>query len=330
MKYRNLVSKLLLFILLFAAFFLPVFAELFTVQLTTIGLYLGIIAMSFIFLAGYGDMISLAQMSFVSMAGYVIAIGVMRYGLPFEVVIPLAILGSVLLSAVFGIIAIRVHKIYFLMMTLALSQLFYGVGMQWASMTGGIDGYTGIPRPVFFGISLSEPVPMYFITLISTITCYIFLQRLVQSPFGIALQGIRDNPRRMAALGFNVQMHRYLAIVISGFIAGIAGLLVVFFTGVVVPDRAHLPSSIQIVMAALVGGISTLKGGILGGLLMAYLTSIAGSITIRYWTIIGSLFILIVLFLPDGLLGTNSKLRNKILSLQKKIPFAQNGRLFDK
>lgn len=319
MKQINLKSWILVIILLVIGFSLPTWAELFTVQLTTIGLYLGILAMSFIFLAGFGDMISLAQMSYATMTGYIVAIGVMRYELPYATVIPLAIIGGVLLSAVFGIIAIRVHKIYFFMMTLALSQLFYGVGMQWASMTGGIDGYTGIPRPEIFGISLTGAVPMYFITLVSAITCYVFLKRLIQSPFGIALQGIRDNPRRMAALGFNVQLHRYIAIVISGLIASIAGLLVVFFTGVVVPDRAHLPASIQVVMASLVGGVSNLSGGILGGLLMAYLISATGSITIRYWTIIGTLFILIVVFLPDGLLGTNSQLKNWISGIYKKI-----------
>lgn len=321
MKRNRLITQLLIALILAIALSLPFWAELFTIQLTTIGLYLGILAMSFIFLAGFGDMISLAQMSYATMAGYVVAIGVMRYGLSHSMAIPLAILGGVLLSAVFGIIAIRVHKIYFLMMTLALSQLFYGVGMQWASMTGGTDGYTGIPRPVVFGISLNEPMPMYFLTLASTIACYVFLKRLVQSPFGIALQGIRDNPKRMAALGFNVQLHRYIAIVISGVIASIAGLMVVLFTGVVVPDRAHLPSSIQLVMAALVGGVSTLEGGILGGLLMAYLISATGRITIRYWTIIGTLFILIVLFLPDGLLGTNSKLKKWLAGFQKLSPF---------
>ncbi len=319
MKQFKLKSWFLIIPLLAIAFCLPLWAELFTIQLTTIGLYLGILAMSFIFLAGFGDMISLAQMSYATMSGYVVAIGVVRYQLPFATVIPLAIIGGVLLSAVFGVIAIRAHKIYFFMMTLALSQLFYGVGMQWASMTGGIDGYTGIPRPVVFGIPLTEAVPMYFITLLTAITCYVFLKRLVQSPFGIALQGIRDNPRRMAALGFNVQLHRYAAIVISGFIASIAGLLVVFFTGVVVPDRAHLPASIQVVMASLVGGVNSLGGGVLGGLLMAYLISATGSITIRYWTIIGSLFILIVLFLPDGLLGTNSKLRNWVSDVLQKV-----------
>ncbi len=298
---------------------LPFWARLFTMQLTIRGMYLSILAMSFILLAGYGDMMSLAQMSFATMAGYVVGIGVMKYGLSHGILVPLSLLGGVLLSALFGLIAIRAHKIYFLMMTLALSQLFYGVGMTWASMTGGTDGYTGISRPELFGISFGESTPMYYLTLACTIFSYFALKRLIQSPFGIALQGIRDNPKRMAALGFNVQLHRYITIVISGFIASIAGLMTVYFTGVVLPDRAHLPSSILVVMAALIGGVTMLKGGLLGGVLMAFIISVTGQYTMRYWTVIGTLFILVVMFLPNGFIGGDGKMKTLINSFYLKL-----------
>jgi branched-chain amino acid transport system permease protein len=294
---------------------LPWWAPLFTMQLTIRGLYLSILAMSFILLAGYGDMMSLAQMSYATMAGYVVGIGVMKYGMSHGVLIPLSLIGGVLLSALFGLIAIRAQKIYFLMMTLALSQLFYGVGMTWASMTGGTDGYTGISRPVFWGISLGDSIPLYLLTLFCTVLSYLILKRLIESPFGWALQGIRDNPKRMAALGFNVQLHRYLTIVISGFFASLAGLLTVYFTGVVLPDRAHLPSSILVVMAALIGGVTVLKGGLLGGVLMAFIISIASQYTFRYWTVVGTLFILVVMFLPNGFIGSDGKVKQIIESV---------------
>ncbi len=302
-------TRLIVTILLLAiGLSLPLWAPTFTMQLTTRGLYLGILAMTFILLSGYGDMISLAQMSFATIAGYIIGIGTSKLGMSHFVLAPLGIVAAVLLAAVFGLIAIRGQKIYFLMITLALAQLFYGVGMQWVSVMGGQYGYTGITRPVLFGISLGDPAPLYLLTLICTFLSYLALKRLVNSPFGLVLQGIRDNPRRMAALGFNVQLHRYLAIVISGIFAGVAGILTTYFTGVVAPARANLPQAVTVVMASLVGGGAVLEGGILGGVLIAFLISIAGQLTARYWTIVGALFIVIVLFLPNGILGGDLRL----------------------
>ena len=244
---------------------LPAWLPTFTVQLTIRGLYLGIVTMTFILLAGYADMISLAQMSFAAISGYVIAIGTVRLGLSHGVLVPLAILGAVMLSALFGIVAIRGRKIYFLMMTLALGQLFYGVGMQWVPLTGGSYGYTGLSRPTLFGYSLVEATPLYYVTLVATALSYLALRRVVHSNFGLVLQGIRDNPRRMAALGFNVQLHRYVVIIISGAFAGVSGILNTYFTGVISPSRAGLSQSVMVVMAALLGGVGKLEGGLLGG-----------------------------------------------------------------
>lgn len=297
---------------------LPVWSSTFTVQLATRGLILGVLAMSFSLLAGYADMISLAQMSFAAIAGYVIGIGVMHYGLAHSVLIIPAILVAIILAAIFGWIAIRATKIYFLMMTLALAQLFFGIVFQWVSLTEGYPGITGIPRPTLFGISLTETPPLYYVTLIVTVICYLLLRRLVSSPFGLVLQGIRDNPKRMAALGFNVQLHRYLVIVVSGAFAGIAGILMTYFTGVISPNRAALTSSILVLMAALVGGVSSLEGGLLGGIVIAFLMSIASQLTTRYWTIVGTLFILIVMFMPNGLLGGDLQLGAWFRKLREK------------
>ena len=294
---------ILILIAAVACITLPAWAPTFTVQLTVRGMYLGVLAMTFILLAGYADMISLTQMSFAAMAGYVIAIGTVKLGLSHGVLVPLAILGSVALGAVFGLVAIRGRKVYFLMMTLALGQLFYGVGMQWVSLTGGGYGFTGLTRPSPFGVPLDGAVPLYFLTLIVTVLSYMALRRVVSSNFGLVLQGIRDNPRRMTALGFDVQLHRYAVIVISAAFAGVAGILTTYYTGVVSPSRAGLSQSVMVVMAALVGGAKRLEGGLLGGVLIAFLLSITNEFTTRYWTVIGLLFVLVVLFMPNGLLG---------------------------
>lgn len=291
---------------------LPALVPTFTIQLTIHGLYLGIVAMTFILLAGYADMISLAQMSFAAAAGYVVAIGTVKLGLPHWVLFPSAILGATALGAVFGVVAIRGQKVYFLMMTLALGQLFYGVGMQWVSLTGGAYGYTGLPRPIVFGYSLLNAAPLYYVTLAITAISYLALRCIVHSNFGLVLQGIRDNPKRMAALGFNVQLHRYLAIVISGAFAGVAGILNTYFTGVITPSRAGLSQSVIVVMAALVGGVRKLEGGLLGAILIVFVLSVTNELTARYWTVVGVLFILVVIFLPDGILGGGTPLSRSI------------------
>ena len=319
MKNINRSTVILIAVLAIIGLSLPFWTGTFTIQLATKGLSLGILAMSFSLLAGYADMISLAQMAFAAVAGYVIGIGVMHYGLPHPVLILPAILTAVILAAIFGWIAIRATKIYFLMMTLALSQLFFGVVFQWVSLTEGYPGITGIPRPSIFGFSLIETPPLYYVTLVVAVLCYLVLRRLIRSPFGLVLQGIRDNPKRMAALGFNVQLHRYLVIVVSGAFAGIAGVLMTYFTGVISPTRASLSSSILVVMAALVGGVASLEGGLLGGLVIAFLMSIASQYTTRYWTVVGTLFILIVMFMPNGLLGGDLQVGAWFKNLRKRV-----------
>jgi len=282
----------------------PLWVPQFYVQLLTISLSLGLTAMSFILLAGYGGMISLAQMAFYAMAAYVIGIGTMDLGWPILVLLPLAVVAAAAVAAIFGAIAIRSGGIYFLMMTLALSQLFYGIGLQWESVTHGWNGISGITRPTIFGFSLLKATPLYYTAVVVTGLCYLLLRRLVRSPFGIALQGIRDNPTRMAALGFNVNLYRFLAIVISGAFAGVGGILGVYFSGVVSPHTADLSAIVKVLMAALIGGVSRLEGGLVGALVTVLLVSFTSRYTSRYWMVVGAVFVVAVLFMPNGLLGT--------------------------
>jgi branched-chain amino acid transport system permease protein len=291
---------------LVVVFSAPLWLPRFYVHLLTISLSLGITAMSFILLAGYGGMISLAQMAFYAMGAYVIGIGTMDLGWPTSLLLPLAVVAAALVAAVFGAIAIRSRGIYFLMMTLALSQLFYGVGLEWESVTHGWNGISGITRPSVFGHSLLEATPLYYTSLVVTGLCYLLLRRLVHSPFGIALRGIRDNPIRMAALGFNVNLYRFLAIVISGAFAGVAGILGVYYSGVISPHTANLSAIVQVLMAALIGGVARLEGGLLGALVTVLLVSFTSQYTSRYWMVVGAVFVAAVIFMPNGLLGAKS------------------------
>ncbi len=297
--YRWITVAVIVLIGLSAPFWLPIYY----VQLLDMTLSLGLTAMSFILLAGYCGMISFAQMAFYAMAAYVIGIGTMDMGWPTYILLPLAVAGAAFLSAVFGAIAIRAKGIYFLMMTLALSQLFYGVGLEWESVTHGWNGIAGITRPSIFGFSLLNATPRYYTTAVITTLCYLLLRRIVRSPFGLALQGIRDNPTKMAALGFNVILYRYLAIIISGAFAGVAGIMGVYSTGVVSPHTNDLSAIVQVVLAALIGGVSRLEGGLVGALFTVLLVSFTSRYTSRYWMVVGVVFMLVMLFMPKGLLG---------------------------
>jgi len=319
MNRRESIRQGLLAALALAAVTAPVWLPSYYVQLSTRSLILALVAMSFILLAGYGGMISLAQMSFFAMAGYVIGVGVMDHGWPFAMAIPAAIAGATLLSAAFALIAIRVKGIYFLMMTLALSQLSYGVALQWASVTRGWDGFSGITRPTVFGWSLIETNPLFYLTLIVFVSCYLMLRRLVRSPFGLALQGIRDNPVRMGALGYNVRLHRFLVLVISGVFPGIAGVLGVFYYGGVSPATTGLSQIMLVVMAAIAGGVSSIEGGLVGAFITVFLTSIASQYTQHYTTIIGLVFVLLILFLPGGVLGSRKQLELLVGGLRARL-----------
>jgi len=308
--YRIVVIAVILLLAVTAPYWLP----LYYIQLLDMSLSIGLTAMSFILLAGYCGMISFAQMAFYAMAAYVIGIGTMDLGWPNWVLLPLSVAGASFLSAIFGAIAIRAKGVYFLMMTLALSQLFYGVGLEWESVTHGWNGVAGITRPEIFGVSLLSATPRYYTALVVTIICYLMLRRLVRSPFGLALQGIRDNPTKMAALGFNVHLYRYIAIIISGAFAGVGGVLGVYSTGVVSPHTNDLSAIVRVVLAALIGGVTRLEGGIVGAVVTVLLISFTSRYTSRYWMVVGAVFMLVMLFLPNGILGIKLKKNNDVPS----------------
>jgi branched-chain amino acid transport system permease protein len=296
-------------VVLAVAILFPLAGSTFQLQLLTSGLITGMVAMSFSLLAGFGGMVSLAQMAFYGMAAYVVAIGGQEYGLSVFVSVPLALFSSCLLAGLFGLIAIRSSGIYFLIMTLALLQMFYGVAMQWQSVTGGYNGISGIEQPVIAGVSFGEATPLYLLTVAVTALSYLGLRWLLRTPFGLSLQGIRDRPERMRALGFRVQLHRWLLVVLSGLVAGLAGVLGVYYHGVVSPDVAGLTASLMAVLAALVGGVSSLAGAVFGGIFVTVLVSVLSYFmqqwfgTSHYWTFVGLIFMAVVMYFPNGLFG---------------------------
>ncbi|MDR1510961.1 MAG: branched-chain amino acid ABC transporter permease [Synergistaceae bacterium] len=286
---------------------IPQLSSNFTVFLFTRILITSLISMSLILLAGYGGLLSFAQVSFYGITAYGIGIMVMRKGFSFGPAILIAILISLVIGVLFALIAVRTKGNYFIMMTLSFGQLVYLCALQWVELTGGFNGITGIPPITIFNYALSGNLRVYYLSMAVLVVCYLLLKRIVSSPFGLALQGARDNEKKMAALGFNVFLIKYYAFIIAIFFASLGGVLAVAFYGQVSPNIVTLSASVMILFVALIGCITKFEGAVVGSAIYVLLEDLFSLYTERYVMIIGIFFILVVLFMPRGILGIKLK-----------------------
>jgi len=189
----------------------------------------------------------------------------------------------------------------FLMITLALAQVVWGLAYRWVGLTNGDNGLTGLTRPHPFGVSLDSPAAFYLATLLTTGIALTVIAILVGSAYGVSLQGTRDQPRRMAALGHNVWLVRWTAFIIAGFWAGVAGLLYVYYQRYIHPSVLSMATSAEGLLGVIAGGSGTLAGPVVGAALVVILKNYA-SIYIERWNmLLGAVFVLIVLVMPDGI-----------------------------
>ncbi len=304
---------------LVAVLLLPFVATPFlTYQVAAQALIFGLIALSLSFLAGYGGMVSLAQMSVAGMAGYAVAVlgssGTdISLGWPWGLVVPLALVVAVLGSTLIGWLSVRTDGIYTIMITLAIGVAFYYLVLQNYTVFNGFQGFQKVYAPQVLGINWREPLPFYFLALVCALAGYFAVQWLVRTPFGIALQGIRDNPRRMAALGFNVTAHRVAAYAVSGLLAGVGGVLLVWYNGLITPGSVGTGWLINVLVIAVLGGMKHPIGAFLGAAVFILLQTFAIDLIDRerFNLVIGGVFLAIVLFSPDGLLGLWAQLRSR-------------------
>jgi branched-chain amino acid transport system permease protein len=268
------------------------------------------------FLAGYGGMVSLIQMSVAAMAGYMVAIfgtsgmAEISLGLPWWVTIPVAILVAAIFGTIVGALAVRTEGIYTIMITLAIASAFFYFTRQNYGIFNGYSGFNLVVPPNLFGVDWRQPVPFYYLTLGSAAICYAVVVYVSRAPFGLALQGVRDNPRRMAALGFNVTAHRIAAYTFASVIAAIGGILLVWQNAQIAPGTAGIPAVIDILVIAVVGGIARPIGPFIGALIYVLLRTFSpdvltafGMSSERFKLLIGLGFLAVVFFSPDGVLG---------------------------
>jgi branched-chain amino acid transport system permease protein len=289
-----------------------VFSNYWVSALLTQTLLLGIVASSLVFLSAYAGMISLAQVALFGISGFVYGNAVTNgntKGLNLDwspwVAIPLALVFATLIALLFGAIASRNIGIYFLMITLTfgvIANLFFGQ----VTTFSGFGGISGIPAPGFIGDTDAHPFRLYYVALVVAIVVYVLLRFVLRTPFGVALQGVRDDPLRMSSLGYNVPLHRTLAFGLAGFVAALGGLLFVWWNGHIDPASIDLGAMVDVLVIAVIGGLYRLEAAWLGAFVFVILNNYSqqiGFVGPRFHTLIGVVFLAIVLVSPEGLIG---------------------------
>lgn len=259
-----------------------------------------IFAASLNLLVGYGGLVSLGHASWIGLAAYTSAWLYLRLGLGHWITAPLALVTTTLIACLFGWIALRATGLGFLMITLALSQVLWGTAYRWAAVTNGDNGLSGLTRPAPFGISLDRPLAFYYFALAVAIVALWIMARFVNSPFGAALRGTRDEPRRMSALGHDVWLVRWLTFVYSGFWGAVAGLLFVYYHKYIHPTALSLTNSAEVLLGVIAGGAGTVAGPIVGAAIVLILKNYVSAYFERWNMLLGLVLVLIVIFMPDG------------------------------
>jgi branched-chain amino acid transport system permease protein len=270
-----------------------------------------ILAMSLDILLGYTGLPSLGHAGIFGVAAYGVAVLSTVYHAGLLVCFLGALVAGTLLSAGFGLVVSHVRDVYFLMITLALGMVLWGVSYRWIPMTGGDNGISGIPRlETYFGASVSGPAPFYYVALLVLAVSGAAMGRLVSSPFGYALRGIRENEPRMRSVGFNTWLHCYIAYVISGLFASVAGAAWAYYNGFVSPTYLDLTASSELFLMVTLGGPGTLAGPALGAFAIVLLKNVISGYTQRWLLVLGVVYIVTILVAPDGLWNLRSRRRS--------------------
>ena len=279
----------------------PPFAPLYIVSLLTKILIFGLLVMSLDLLVGFSGLWSFCQASFFGVAAYTTGLLITRYGVTsFWLSAPAGLLMAMITAAAIGVISLRVSAVYFLLITFALGQLIYGVALKWRSIAGDI-GLTNVPYPALGFFSWDSPLGMYYFVLMVFLICALVLYLITKSPFGLSLQGIRDNEIRMSSLGYNTWLYKFLAFMIGGLFSGVAGILYVHYNGLITPVDINASASGFLWLMLVIGGTGTLWGALFGSFVIISLQYIISILTPERWPLfVGACFIVSVMFLREG------------------------------
>ncbi|MHB8908587.1 MAG: branched-chain amino acid ABC transporter permease [Syntrophales bacterium] len=260
-----------------------------------------IYALSLNLLVGYCGLTSLGHAAYLGIAAYISGWFTSVMGVGHLGAALLSVGGTTVLAAFFGLIALRASGLGFLMITLAIGQIFWGIAYRWVNLTGGDNGLTGLTRPLPFGIDLNVSSNFYGFTLVVFVCSFLLIALLVRSPFGACMRGTRDQPRRMSALGHNVWLIRWITFVLAGFWGAVSGLMYVYYYTYISPHTLSLTSSAEVLLMVIAGGGGTLIGPMAGATLVMLLKYLVSAYVERWLMLLGVVFVMIVIFMPDGL-----------------------------
>ena len=271
-------------------------------------LIFGLFAMGFNLLFGYMGLLSFGHAAFLGIGSYLTGIGIVHYGMPWGAAILVGIIGAAIGGLIMGYLAIRTRGIYFSMVTLALGQIVYYIFYKAESLTGGENGLRGVRVDEFniLGIPVDflNPLVKYYIILFFVVIAIWLISRILSSPLGAVMEAIRENEKRAAACGFDVDRTKLLVFVLSAAICGLAGSLRALHLSIVPIDSLHYLQSGQAVMMSILGGMGTFFGPFIGAAVMLYLEDVVTTFTKHWMAVVGLVFMFFVLFFPKGIWGT--------------------------
>jgi branched-chain amino acid transport system permease protein len=278
---------------------LPLVVSSYQMSIANEILIFALLAMSIDVLAGYAGRTSLGHGALFGISTYVVIYWTSVYGGSAWVGCLLGVVAATLVATVFAAFAVRVSGVYFLLLTLALGMIVWGVCLRWTSVTGGENGIRGVGRPDL----IASPTAFYYATLAVVLLMTVLIWRFVRSPFGLTLRGIRDSESRMRSLGYGTAVHMFVAFIITGFFAGVAGALYALFNNFVSPSTVQLSQSVEGLLMAIIGGIGTLFGSFIGAAAIILLENFVSGYTARWQMVLGFMFIGTMIFAPQGILG---------------------------
>jgi len=292
----------------------PLFGGEYYVNLASQIFIFAVFASSINLLLGYGGLPTLGHAAYLGVAAYLSALVALKLGMGHLAAAPAALVGTTLMAAAFGLIALRATGLGFLMLTLALSQVLWGTALRWVSMTDGDNGLRGLARPAPFGVSLDGATAFYYFSFIVSVIAIAFMARFVASPFGAALKGTRDQARRMSALGHDVWLIRWLTFIYAGFWGGVSGLLFVYYHKYIHPVSLSLANSAEGLLAVIAGGSGTLAGPLVGAAIVMLLKNYVSGYVERWNMLLGFVFVVIVVFMPEGVVPGVKRLWRRFIS----------------
>ncbi|MEW5922187.1 MAG: branched-chain amino acid ABC transporter permease [Bacillota bacterium] len=294
-SFKLLIIGIVVLILLFA----PSYLSRYYLYLVTLILVTVLFATSLNIPLGYGGLLVLHQATFYGVGAYAFAIFLKQGTLP---ILPASLIAPLIAAAFacfIGWICVRLRGLYFSFLTLAMGQLVWAIIYRWYNFTGGDDGIHAIPVPDF----LRSGSSVFYTTLIVVLISLLLIYIIVKSPYGLTLQAVRDNPQRCESVGINIRNHRLIAFVMGGFFAGVAGVLFVLLERSVAPPMLFWTKSVEVLIMVLLGGMFTFLGPAFGAVVVIGMMTFFGIFT-EYWLLfLGSIKILLLLFLPQGVLG---------------------------